>query len=103
VFVGLFLVSVCCEGPEVWGLKCAGYLICWCGLLRCVCFVCLLCVFDGLVVFVCDDFCVGCVFPICLFFDVLLLFVVLFFCCVECLWDSCTCCEMCVFACDAQS
>jgi len=45
--------------------------------------LCVLCVcilyFDGLLVLVCDDFCVGCVFPICLLFDVLLLFVLLFF------------------------
>jgi len=64
--------------------------------------LCVLCVcilyFDGLLVFVRDDFCVGCVFPKCLLFDVLLLFVLLFFCCVECLSDSCACVRyLCVF------
>jgi len=43
VFVGLFLVSVCCEGRLVWGVKCAGCLICgvgcWAVCVFCVCFV----------------------------------------------------------------
>jgi len=46
------------------------------------CAVCVLCVclyFVGLLVLVFDDFCVGCVFPLCLLFGVLLLFVMLFF------------------------
>jgi len=28
VYVWVFLVSVCCEGRLVWGVKCAGCLIC---------------------------------------------------------------------------
>jgi len=41
VFVGLFLVSVCCEGHLVWGVKCAGCSICGVG-----CYVvCVLCVY----------------------------------------------------------
>jgi len=45
VFVCLFLVSVCCEGRLVWGMKCAGWLLFWYCLLRCVCFVCEFCIF----------------------------------------------------------
>jgi len=45
----------------------------------------LLCVYDGLVVFTCDDFLCWCVFPICLLVDVLLLFVMLFFV----VWNVC--------------